>query len=317
MNKRILILLPVLFFAVTSCEDIFETDLAKEKVTVLAPTDNYRTNIMTQNFWWEEVNGAAEYNLQIVSPSFSTVQKFVVDTNVNDNFFTYTLEPGQYQWRIKAVNASSSTSYVTYTLYIDTTSDLSQQTIVLEAPSNGKHSNSLTQTFSWQNLFSADSYTIQISETDFSDPANIVTENTVTGHSFTHTFTNQGVYQWRVKAQNAASSTAFSDIYTLTIDTAAPAAPSLLTPLDNEVITSQPFNYQWSRDAGIQVSSILGDSLYVYSDSLVTLTGDVFFTTSTTVSDSLPMGTYFWRVRTVDNSGNISGFSTARKFTVQ
>lgn len=307
----------IIVLAAASCKDIFERDLAKTQVTLLAPINNYTTDIMTQQFWWEEVEGAASYRLQIITPSFSSMQRFVVDTTLTDNLFNFTLEPGEYQWRVRAENESSNTPYNTYTLTIDTTSDLGKQTIMLQSPASETYSGNLNQSFNWQGLFSASSYNVQIAKQDFSSTSNILLDTTVTTNGMIYSFKSEDEYQWRVRALNNNSSSSFSAPFTLVIDTTSPAAPSLLVPTYGATVTTQPFSYNWSRDIAAQTSPIAGDSLYVYTDSLATLAGDVFFTTSTSVSDSLASGTYFWRVRTIDQAGNISPFSSTGKFTVQ
>ena len=118
-NKLFLpVLLVVLFAGVYSCDDFIEKDLSKKSITILSPANNYTATSYTQLFWWEEVKGAEEYNLQIVKPSFANTQQLIVDTMVHSNQFSFTLQPGSYQWRLRALNNSSHTDYVVYNLKI-------------------------------------------------------------------------------------------------------------------------------------------------------------------------------------------------------
>jgi hypothetical protein len=107
------------FIFLTRCNDIFETDLEFKSVTLLGPADSLHSNLGTFTFWWDEVDGALMYNLQIVSPSFEKVGNLVIDTIVSTNKFTFPLTPGTYEWRLCALNSSSSTHFKTYTLFVD------------------------------------------------------------------------------------------------------------------------------------------------------------------------------------------------------
>ncbi len=111
----------------TSCSTWQEKQIDEETVEVFLPRDSLRTDIATQLFYWYHVEGAEKYELQIVSPSFDRIDRLVLDTNVSDNKFEFTLQPGTYEWSIRAYNFSSSTGYTVYGLYIDSTLDLSNQ----------------------------------------------------------------------------------------------------------------------------------------------------------------------------------------------
>ena len=50
-----------------SCtRDIVEINLEGKYVAVIAPQENYVTTTLTHTFWWEELEGATGYELQIV-----------------------------------------------------------------------------------------------------------------------------------------------------------------------------------------------------------------------------------------------------------
>lgn len=312
-SKRLYFAAILISIIAFSCEDIFEKDLAKEQVSILAPGNNYQTTTLTQTFWWEDIKDAINYNLQVVSPSFSSIQQLVLDTNITDNLFTYTLQPGQYQWRVKAMNGSSSTAYVTYSLTIDTTSDLSNQVVLLEQPANNSYANTLNNTFTWSGLSNATFYNLQMAYTSFAFSSNIFLDTMVTDNNFNYSFVRDSTYQWRVRALNSTGASLFSNPYNLTVDVTAPNAPTLLLPEHLDTITA-PFTMYWDR--GNVSGSPVSDSLYIYSDSLTTLINS-FHTTVTNHGDSLGIGNYFWRVRSQDAAGNIGPYSATGKFTIQ
>lgn len=297
---------------ISSCKDIFEDDLAQQNVAIQAPPDSLHTTSLTINFWWDEVEAATGYELQIAKPSFSVIQELVLDTLVEATIFSYTLEPGVYQWRVRAVNASSETPYTTHTLEIDSAIDLSQQIIVLQTPANDMYLDSLLTTFTWQAISAADNYSVQIASPDFSLTSNIVLDSLVTSNSISYTLAGEQEYQWRVRGLNDNSATPYAFPFNFSVDTTSPNIPVLLLPANNATETWDVSLY-WDR--GTVTGSPIADSLYIYSDSLTTLYYSAY-TASTTYSDSFPVGDYFWRVRSIDEAGNKSSLSVLRKFIV-
>ena len=93
------------------CETALERPLEKEKVVLTAPADNITAPATEQTFYWEPVEGATAYQLQVVSPRFSEIRRFVMDTAILKNNFTATLDTGTYQWRVMGFNNSSSTDF--------------------------------------------------------------------------------------------------------------------------------------------------------------------------------------------------------------
>jgi hypothetical protein len=292
----------------SSCEDFFEPNLEKKDVTIIAPANNTVSTSFTQTFWWEELKGAEKYTLQIVRPSFSSVQQLILDTNVTSNKFSYTLQPGTYQWRLQAINNSSETPFVTYTLTIDSTLNLSGQTLVLSSPSDGYYTSEMQHNFSWLAMPNADAYIFQIF-TSTGTPVGNAQATSSTGLS--HTFITEGTFKWRVFAQNAFSSSAYSE-RTITIDTTALPAPVLVSPA-NGATEPVPVQLSWtSNSASVQ------DNLTIYADTnMTTLIKDTLTTLSTYNFFGTSTEDYFWRVRSKDAAGNWSSFSTTRKLIVQ
>ena len=106
----------------------------KDRVNVLTPRDSLRTSVVTQQFFWYQVDDAIDYEIQIVSPSFDQIDRFIVDTIITKNKISFTLTPGNYQWSVRAFNNSSASPYTTSNLFIDSTIDLTTQTLQLSSP---------------------------------------------------------------------------------------------------------------------------------------------------------------------------------------
>jgi hypothetical protein len=302
----------VSFLAFTSCENFISPNLKKKEVVVLAPGEGVHLTTNAVDFWWEELKGAEYYDLQIVSPSFSAVQKMVLDTPVIDNHFVFQLQPGTYQWRVRGTNNASSTAYITRTLYVDSiyvdsTSSLTTQTVLLSSPTDNYLSNSLSQIFRWDPLYSAEEYRIQIIN---QLNGSTVTDAIVEVDTFSYTL-SAGTFKWQVRAQNATSNTAFSSRI-IRIDVTAPIVSSPSSPATGSSIVN-PVTLQWTRFTGT-----MADSLFIYSDSLISapvyneLHNDTSFVFSGTPGED-----YFWRLRSADSAGNHSGYSSLFKFILQ
>ncbi|MDR1729763.1 MAG: hypothetical protein LBR52_03780 [Prevotellaceae bacterium] len=305
MKKGIFILLfPVLAVTFCGCDEFIEKDLKGKKVTMLAPADSLVTSITTITFWWEEIEGASDYNLQVISPDFDRAEKLWADTFVVGNKLEISLVPGNYQWRIKGMNGSSETGFARASFSIDSTLNLTNETIVLHSPANNAVSNRLSQVFKWNKLYNANEYRFTItgsSNTLLKDEVTQVTEN-----SFE--FTDDGDYTWSVRGQNEISNTLYTS-YTITIDTESPGKPTLKDP----AIRTDTVRFEWTRVE--ENGSLLFDSLYVFRDADFREKVIAKKTDKTFYEELLQPGTYHWYVRTCDAAGNVSERSATSMFT--
>ncbi|MCD4711429.1 MAG: hypothetical protein K8R52_11340 [Bacteroidales bacterium] len=110
MIKKSLRILTFVLFS-SGCSIIFEEDLSEEIVYVNMPIDGTVSQDQSQLFWWEMVDGAIGYNLQIVEGTFSDPLFLVMDTNATGDKFLFDLLPGEYEWRINGWNNYSETGY--------------------------------------------------------------------------------------------------------------------------------------------------------------------------------------------------------------
>ncbi|MFA6924757.1 MAG: hypothetical protein WC223_10960 [Bacteroidales bacterium] len=317
--RKLIVYLAIAFVAISfiSCEDIIEPNLAKKSITLIAPSNNTSTSNTGQTFMWEKVKGAEQYNLQIATPTFAQVNKFVLDTNVTGTKCNYNLTPGAYQWRVKAFNNNSNTEYVTYSIIIDSTLNLTNVTVILNSPKDTFAINSTTYPtwpFTWYTLYNATKYLFELRY----QGTTIFSTIRYTGdYTFDISSYNEGWYDWAVQAQNDNSLSKYST-RKLIIDKTIPGTPTLILPANNHTFAdSLDITLQWNRvtDSG----SPIKDSVYIYSDSLFVnkVSGNYTSTTSLLVSAStLSTGNYFWRVKSIDGASNKSNFSSSRKFII-
>ncbi len=321
MNKLFYILIIGLVIFI-GCDDFFDEDLKDISVVLVAPADELETSNSSFTFWWNEVDGASKYNLQIVSPNFEVIEKLVLDTNLTGTQFEVQLYPGFFQWRVKAFNGSSETLYTTYSLSVDSSLDLTGQDIILLSPTDNFATNDSLLEFTWENKPNAEYYTFRIKSGDWATGDDVISPKIVYDTKTTENSEDlgDGAYSWAVQANNSISSTLFKS-RAFIIDRVTPALPNQTSPTNGETITGTSVTFTWSRPAD-SGSAILED-IIVATDSTFN-TGvvkeqsglDLTYSTSFDVSAGNSMK-YYWKLKSIDAAGNEGSYTDFRRFTVK
>lgn len=309
--------IPILFigllFIAFGCKEFLEEDIKDRQVTLLSPGNQAQIPTYTINFLWEQLDDALEYRLQVVSPDFDSVSLYHVDTVVTTPKFSLSLEPGIYQWRVKALNGSSETVYTTGSFVIYE-SDLSKQVVVQTEPADQLLTANTALRFGWQTLFGATGYRLQIDTNNFADTENLLYDRVLESTRHNFTIPREQVYQWRVRAESDTSQSLWSTVRQFTYDRTPPAVPTMVAPGNNASVPS-PVTLRWQA-----VSDATKYQLYVYkSDSTtlyntnypLTLEGTSHSFTSSNIGERV-----IWRLRATDKAGNTSGYSGYRSFVV-
>ncbi len=303
-----------LILIVYSCKDFIESPVTDEKVSIVAPGDGMESNKYAQQFWWEPVEDATSYRLQIVSPSFSAAQQLVIDTLTAETKFAYTLEPGNYQWRIRAENSSSTGIYTTRSFTIHESS-IEHQQVQLSAPSNGLLTNKPSIDIQWLPLFDASAYVLQIDSANFTDEANMVVNQELSVTTYRFAAQKDADYRWRVKAKNSEIESKWSAVYGFTRDATPPAKVSLVSPV-NDYSAALPVVLRWNTVTGAskyQLSVYKSDGTTPFNNAFpMVLTGNSYSFNAGEYNETL-----YWNVKALDEAGNIGEISDTRRFTVQ
>ncbi|WP_259071784.1 hypothetical protein HDF24_25540 [Mucilaginibacter sp. X4EP1] len=319
MKLRPLPCLFLLLFAgltcLSSCDDIIEPSIAKSQVVLEAPANQYTSTSYTINFWWDQIDHALTYHLQVVSPSFANPGSLVLDTIVSSYKFSANLNPGTYQWRVMAENGSSQTAYAAPRTFVVAASSVVGQTVQLTSPANNYLTNQSNIVFQWGSLYGATKYQIEVDTNNFVNESAVLINQTIPGQQFSFTFPKDQNYQWRVKAQNDTAQAQWSSVYQVTYDHTPPAQVTLVAPA-NGVTVPLPVILQWNA-----VARAVKYKLYVFQSDGVTNYNSSFPMSLTATSYSFNLGAsgnkIYWVVTAVDAAGNESAPVNASYFVLQ
>jgi hypothetical protein len=310
--KTKLFALTILAMATLLCyctKDFIEPNISSKWVYIISPQNGVVSPTATPTFMWNLVDGARTYNLQIAYPSFANSSQFILDTTVSSLKFVWTLQPGKsYEWRICAKNTVSSTPYTTYALKIDSTSNLSAQSVVFTQPlTNPYNTNAAIESFAWSAVPAATEYRLQLINQSNSS---ILKDTTITSLTYSIALP-AGAYTCQVRAQNTSTNTPYTAI-TVNVNRTAPGASSQVSPLNGANVTGAD-TLVWTRSAGA-----VSDSLFIAIDSTFASAppfAPVFTSNIRYVLTGGQIGTtYFWRLKSRDIEGNWSGYSVKWKF---
>jgi hypothetical protein len=319
----IVFIIAVAGLQLNSCEAIFERNISKDTLDLIIPTNNDTSATNNVHFKWEEMKGATNYRLQIVQPDFLNIDDFILDSLIEGEEFFFALDPGNYQFQIRGENSAYESVWTgPYYLVVDSVSDLSSQVVPLISPADLLYSNDANFTFSWQSLYAAETYEFQLrSGSDFaSSGTTLHAANSIFGTSYSTPaglFTTEGAYSWGVKAVNQTSSSEFSD-RTIYIDLTVPNSPLSVSP-SHGASFADTVVLKWS--VGSDVGTIQSPVSRIVQISSDTLFGTVMQTYTLSVDTVQHVfstsGTYWWRVYTLDQAGNIStNYSAHRKVII-
>lgn len=315
LSSVIIVCFGLMFF---NCEDVFEENISSDVMTVIFPKNGEVLTGNSVSFNWKTLEGADEYRIQILK---SDSEEVVIDSLFSSSSLTLPLNSGVYDWRIRGENFAYQTAYSFPEQFsIESNDDLSTQNVFLNSPSENFYTKNNTIILNWSELDVATSYVLQITKTVGSNSSIILQEVDIVtnGYALDNTVLSEdAVYNWSVRGVNENSQTGFST-RTLFLDTTAPNIPIPTAPNDNETsATTVDFSWTQSTDSGA-VQSPLSSVLEIASDANYnTLIQSYQLTDDTQQHNFTDTGQYYWRVKTTDEAGNESDYSTSRTITIE
>ncbi|MES2063504.1 MAG: hypothetical protein V4456_16365 [Bacteroidota bacterium] len=312
----IIVVLCSLCSAWSSCKEFIEPSLEKRVINPKAPSENYQSPKYTITFWWDGLEDATSYQLQVVTPDFKFPGSLLLDTVVSKESFSFNLDPGNYQWRVRALNGSSQTAFSNALSFTVLQSSIKQQSVQLVGPANNAVTNQKDAIFQWGSLYGATKYHFQIDTSNFANENTLVYDASVPGQQINFTFLKDQSYQWRVRAENDTAQARWSSVYQVTYDHTPPPVVTPVSPVANTTV-SKPVTLQWSAVASAvkyKVYVLKADSTSAYNQNFpVTLNN----TTSYSFTGGNPGEKIYWQVSALDAAGNEGEKSKLRNFLIQ
>jgi hypothetical protein len=90
-----------------SCDTALERNISGKQIILLAPANNVLSNDAVHTFYWERLDGATDYEFEMVFPKFDSMTRLFIDTILTTNKLTLNLTRNSYQWRVRARNNNS------------------------------------------------------------------------------------------------------------------------------------------------------------------------------------------------------------------
>ncbi|MEX2162109.1 MAG: hypothetical protein WD751_09360 [Anaerolineales bacterium] len=184
----------------------------------------------------------------------------------------------------------------------------------LKAPGAKAALGDTTPTLSWKKVACAGQYEVRIATSSNFEQNKIVQNPFVTDLSYTATTLGDGRYYWQVRADGIYENGPWSTPQYFEIDTVAPNAPILSSPVDLYFSVGTPL-HSWKK-VSTAVSYELQYLTIPALNSLPLLDEAVFTQKDIKNNSAIPAfngyGKFLWRVRAVDAAGNPSNWSSSR-----
>jgi len=311
MNK--ILLITILLASLIACDKYIEDDISNEQLVLISPANDITTHETTISFWWEEIDEATKYSLQVVTPSFDSAIRLLVDTTMLVTQYEYEFSPATYECRVRAENSGSETEYVYRTFTIDSSMFLNNKKVQLTLPLDNSYVTSNNIIFKWDPLRNTDIYQFSLKK-ESSSGENVIEPfgTVVAGVDLSTKYSQvieEGKYVWRVQAENALSATGITE-FTFTVDRTAPDMPTLVDPAAKDSVTQQSSGVTLAWQQGQDNLDIGLDSVFLYrsTDSLATtlelmkrgVSSDETFSTGKLETKHW----YYWTIVTYDKAGN-------------
>jgi hypothetical protein len=278
-------------------------------VTLLqSPENGGFTTDDTPTFRWRRAAGADQYQIQVATdPAFAhrAIDEMVTGTRYRPET---ALADGQYYWRVR-VQVSGSWSKWMPAWTVTLTPEPPGKPL-LTTPANNTQLTDATPTFTWETVDGSNTYQIQIDDqANFKSP---VQDATVGALTYTaDALSDSRTYYWRVRAINPYGVAGqWSRRWKFVLG--GPDTPTRLSPENRAILGDDTPLFSWEGLAGFSTYQIQIGGDKNFKNVVDEMTVD---TTSYTPAQ-LPDGTYYWRVRTVNNVGVGGDWTSGWRFAI-
>jgi hypothetical protein len=285
--------------------------------TLSSPANGTTSVSTSPTLNWNASSGATSYQLQVsTNPSFSTTivnQSGITGTSYGVTGLT---DSTTYYWRVNATNPGGTSVYsISWSFTTSEGSGNPPAAPTLASPLNGATGISPSPTFTWNASSGATSYQLQVSRSSSFSTIDI-SQSGITGTSYGVAGLADGTtYYWRMNATNGASTSPYSDIWSLTttiMPLAPVAAPALASPEDGATSVSADPTLSWNAASGAISYQLQVSTSASFKTTVVNRGG--ISETWIKLSGLSRNTTHYWRV--CANYGAGTGpYSSVRSFT--
>lgn len=291
---------------------------------------------------WKFVTGAESYELQVAtSSSFSTIVFPSAAPFLNvGNVLEFTPDgdlPGNKKlyWRVRAVNADGAGKWSTARYFYTRPHPVSsgfgvEPSLPLVPPATDVTVAAMRPILSWDRSENVTKYTLHVA-TDASfkkikinKTISVSASLALVSYEVTSDLLPGIQYWWRVQARGSfGANSAYSAVQTFFTPIDPPKVPVQVAPLNKTVAVYNPalvwkpvvagagrtIEYHIQLSTSSKFSVITRDYMSITGDPVTGSTNLSF-----TIPEELPAGTYYWRIRAVDDRGVIGNWSKSYYF---
>ena len=288
-------------------------DLSDEVVVLRSPNTTGYIVTTTVSFWWEELEGATGYELQVVSPDFLQTANLLVNDKLTETSAEYELSEGDYEWRVRAYNDGYSTGFTkgTFSIYQN---DLSTELVNIVSPMDGFITNKTLVGFEWEELEGVE-YQFVLKKDDW-EAGTVLHQKKLQGTKLELNL-SEGTHYWGVKAIDTInfSETEYS-VRSITIDNTPPKIPVAISPSANSDHQVGTLQFEWTLNDDQELNPVYYIEVYKENTGANTLLYDQEVNGTELSYHFSDVGTYYWHVRAEDEAGNLSNFSSLSPFNI-
>jgi len=259
---------------------------------------------------WNYAAHANSYSLQVAGDNLFA-NKIVDVTGIVDTTYKVTGMTGEktYYWRVKAVNTVGESSYSNVFSY--TTAFPAAP--VLQSPADLSTNNVLNPVLQWVERSDAVNYYLQVYEGLSIVQSALIVDTIMSGSSFQlKNLQPNTIYSWRMKVTNQYGTSTWSGIFKFRTISILSSIPMLLSPQSGNNAVPDSAVLRWGKAEYAKTYNLL--VAYDINFSSIFLNQANIADTTFILKNLNGETDYFWKVRSVNNSGN-SDYSSVFAFS--
>lgn len=280
-------------------------DISNQNVALLVPQNNADLIGTNVSFWWEALEGADTYRFWLAQPDFTNPEIIIVDTVISTTKFTIPLLSGNYEWKVKAMNDTYSTAYVTRSFNLAAVQiiDISTETIQIVTPQNNASLYGQEVSFRWDQIEDAVEYEFQLYTPTIANPIEVIEDQILADRTLNLTL-DPGDFEWRVRASNNDSKTDWTvGKFTLDSELVTDISDQLVilrAPADSLSTSSNDINFWWDKVAGADNYQLMIATPSFEDNEIEMLVYDNN-TVENIMTVNLDSGLYQWAVKAINS----------------